>query len=497
MLGTSEDDTPAQAKLRDLQAELTRAHAVRVDKQSVYETVADGPRENIPATVNPSPLREYQTKLSDLRSERAQAIATLTPAHFRVQHLDAQIREMEQLIDKEWTRTLALIRSDYLSALRREALLADSVQAQMVRAGEQAGKRVHYDVLHRELESNAQIYDNILQKAKESAVLGATRPSNVHLLNEVRLPTQPFKPDLRLYGSLGTLSGLFLGLVCAAFKERRESHLIAPGVLPDMAQVRELGVIPSAAIDHETGRRTRMLGDPNPNSARAIMPPAGSFLFSESFHAAVASIIRTQCNGRYPRIITVTSAAPGDGKTTVATYLGVAMADSQRRVVLVEGDLRHPKLSKNFDIVNSWGLTDILQDTNPIEEMPLEALVRPTDKPGLFVLPSGPSSAGVSSLLHSPRLGTLLRTLENHVDVILIDSPPLLAVSDARTLGASSDAVIFVVRAHTTARETFQIAAKQLMEDRTPILGTILNDWDPRRARGTRDPFQYSYSYRQ
>jgi capsular exopolysaccharide synthesis family protein len=172
------------------------------------------------------------------------------------------------------------------------------------------------------------------------------------------------------------------------------------------------------------------------------------------------------------------------------------LASIRRRVVLIEGDLRHPKLSKNFDIANSWGLSDILQSTNRIEDMPFEALVKPTEVPGLFVVPSGPSAANVSSLLHSPRMGALIAALKKHASLILIDSPPLLAVSDARILASSSDAVIMVVRAHKTERETFLAAAQQLVDDQTLVLGAILNGWDPRRARGTRDPFQYQYSYR-
>jgi polysaccharide biosynthesis transport protein len=493
LTGTSDNDTPAQAKLRDLQAELTKTHAERISKQALYETVANGPRERISPSINPSPLREYQTKLSDLRSERAQAVATLTPAHYKVQRLEAQIREMEHLIDQEWTKTLELIRSDYLALLRREALLTDSVQAQVALVAEQAGKRVHYDVLRRDLETNQLVYNNIFQKAKESAVLTVTKPSNIHVINEARPPARPFKPSLSLHAALGSLTGFFLGLVWVAYCERRQSELIAPGVVHGVGNFRELGVIPSVAL----GRYASfgLSAASKRGRARLIAAPASSFLFSESFQAAVASIMRSQCNGSRPSILTISSAMAGDGKTTVVTNLALALASIRHRVVVIEGDLRHPQLSKNFDVANSWGLSDILQSTNRLEEIPFEVLVRSTDKPGLYIVPSGPSSANVSSLLHSPRMGALLAALKNHADLILIDSPPLLAVSDARILASCSDAVILVVRAHKTGRETFRIAAQQLRDDQTPILGTILNAWDPRRARGMRDPFQYQYFY--
>ena len=496
LLGPSENDTPAQAKLRDLEAELSKAHGEHINKQALYDTVANGPREGISPSINPSPLREYQAKLSDLRSERAQAVATLTPAHYKVRRVEAQIREIEQLIAKEWEKTLTLIRSEFQAAQRRENLLTDSVQAQMALVAEQAGKRVHYDVLRTDLETNQRLYDTILQKTKESAILSATKPTNIHLVDPAR-PPAPSTPSLPIYGTVGSLSGLFVGLLWAAYYERRDNKLIAPGMLPEWARIRELGIIPSATIDRDLSEPSVPFGFRPQRRLRPMLAPAGAFLFSESFYAAVASILRAECNGIHPRIITITSAMSGEGKTTVVTNLGLALSNIRRRVVLIEGDLRHPRLSKNFKIANSWGLTDILQSANPFKDMPLEALVKRTEKPGLYVLPSGPSVVSASRLLHSPAMGDLLEALAQQVDLILIDSPPLLAVSDGRILGSASDAAIVVIRAHKTTRATFQIAAQQLIDDGTPLLGIILNDWNPRRARGARDPFQYQYSYRE
>ena len=489
LLGTKENDTPAETKLRDLQSELSRAHGERVSKQALYDTVLSSPRDVIPASINPTPLREYQTKLSELRSQRAEAVSTLTPAHYKVQRLDAQIREMEQLLNKEWDKTIALIGSDYQAAERREKLLSDSVQAQTAVIAEQAGRRVHYDLLRSELETNQQVYNDMLQKEKESAVLSATKPTNIHIVDEARPPVLPYKPNLPVYASLGGLSGLFIGLLWAGYSWRRERDLIVPGVLQDVARARELGVIPSSRLDRQASDYFNLF------SARKLQS-AQSFLFSESFNAVVASLLQTARNGNQAQVLTITSAISGEGKTTIVKNLGVAIAKTGRRVILIDGDLRHPRLSRDFDIANSWGLSDIIQLETSFEDMPLEALVKPTDKSGLFIIPSGPSVASVSSLLHSPRLAALLMTLKQHADTILIDSPPVLAVPDARILGTSSDAVIFVVRGHKTGIGTFLAAAQKMVDDQTPVLGTILNDWDPRRAPRIRDPFQYQYSYR-
>ena len=505
LLGTSEKDTPAEARLRDLQDELSKAHAERVSKQALYETASKGTQEEISASINPTPLREYQAKLSELRSQLAQTSATLTPAHYKVQQLQAQIDEIKTLVDKEWQKTLALIRSEYRTALLREKLVVESVQSQTIQVADQAGKRVHYDVLRRALETNQSVYNTMLQKAKESGVLSGTKPNNIHVLDQARPAALPYTPNVPIYASVGGLSGLFASLILAAFFQRRENSVMAPGMLAG-TQFRELGVIPSAKIDGGAIDRRLRVRLPKPSSvfgfAESETHPPGeaglvrgqSSLFTEAFHATVASILRSDCNGIKPRIITVTSAVAGDGKTTTVRNLGLALASFNRRVVMIEGDLRYPRLSKSFMLANSWGLTDILRSTNSLEDMPFEALVRPTGKAGLFVVPSGPSVVNVSSFLYSPRMITLLEVLKGHANIILIDSPPLLAVSDARILGSCSDAVILVIRAHETNRETFSAAAQQLIDDHTPILGTILNDWDPRR--GARDPFEHQYSYR-
>jgi polysaccharide biosynthesis transport protein len=505
LVGTSEKDTPAEARLRDLQEELSKAHAERVSKQALYETASSGSQEGISASINPSPMREYQAKLSDLRSQLAQSSATLTPAHYKVQQLQAQIDEIKALVEKEWEKTLALIRSDYRTALLREKLVVESVQSQTMLVADQAGKRVHYDVLRRALETNQGVYNSMLQKAKESGVLSATKPTNIHILDQAHPAPLPYTPSLPIYASVGGLSGLFASLVLAAYFQRRDDSLMVPGMLAG-TRFRELGVIPSAKIDSGTIDR--------PLHARLLRPSSlsgsgesgsgpqceyglvrgQSGLFMEAFHATVASILRSDCNGTQPSVITVTSAVAGDGKTTTVRNLGLALASIHRRVVLIEGDLRYPRLSKSFYLVNSWGLTDILRSTNSLDDMPFEALAQPAGKGGLFVVPSGPSVVDVSTLLHSPRMKALLGTLKRHADIILIDSPPLLAVSDARILGSCSDAVILVIRAHETNRETFTAAARQLIDDRTPILGTVLNDWDPRR--GGKDPFQHQYAYR-
>jgi receptor protein-tyrosine kinase len=187
----------------------------------------------------------------------------------------------------------------------------------------------------------------------------------------------------------------------------------------------------------------------------------------------------------------LTSPDPGAGKTTVTSNLGMATAEIGRRVLLVDADLRRPRLHRLFEIPNSFGLTDILRITTPLEEIPVNQLVRQTKIPGLCLVPSGPTTDGLSSLLYSPRLTEFLQRVAKEFDLVLIDAPPMLHFADARVLGRHSDGVILVLRSGQTKRDAAILARQRFDEDGTCVLGTILNSWD---LKNFRSPYAYAYS---
>jgi capsular exopolysaccharide synthesis family protein len=207
-------------------------------------------------------------------------------------------------------------------------------------------------------------------------------------------------------------------------------------------------------------------------------------LVAESFRAALTSILFSGQNGDRPRVIVFTSPNPGEGKSTVVSNLGIALAEINQRVLLIDGDLRKPRLQEIFSLPAQTGLSDLLRQRQPFNGTPVEGLVVETGVPGLYVLPSGKESGASTTLLYSPRVGELLQLLRQNFDTILIDTPPMLHIPDARVLGRLADAVILVVRANRTTRDATRAAYQRLAEDGTQVLGTILNDWNPKRAPG-------------
>jgi receptor protein-tyrosine kinase len=203
---------------------------------------------------------------------------------------------------------------------------------------------------------------------------------------------------------------------------------------------------------------------------------------SESFRCALASIISAAGSGEHPRILVVSSSRPGEGKTTVVSNLGIALAETGSKVLLIDGDLRRPKLHKIFNQANAWGLSDVLRERDSIDKLPLSVLVKPTAIPYLSLLPGGAPKEQLFNLLHSGRFSQLLPRFREEFDYVLVDAPPCLEFADARKMARSADGLVLVVRANFTDRRTAQAAVQRLECDGIHVTGVILNRWDASRG---------------
>jgi receptor protein-tyrosine kinase len=205
-------------------------------------------------------------------------------------------------------------------------------------------------------------------------------------------------------------------------------------------------------------------------------------LIAESFRAVLTSILFSGENGDRPRVLVFTSAGPSEGKTTVVSNLAIALAEIHRRVLVIDGDLRKPRMHEIFDLPNERGLSDLLAQRS-LDEDAVKGVLQQTRVPDLFVLPSGPPTAAAANLLHSPHLPSLLKTWRSEFDSILLDTPPMLQMPDARVLGRLADGVVLVLRAGRTTREMAQAAKQRFADDSTRVVGSILNNWDPKSSR--------------
>ncbi len=375
-------------------------------------------------------------------------------------------------------------------------MLRDDYAAQSRVVADQADKSVHYNLLKREVDSNRQLYEAMLQQVKESTVAAALRASNVRVLDKASVPYLPHFPNYGLNMIIGLLTGILAGVTLVVVRERSSVTLQQPGETQFWLNVPELGVIRTVTKDRRVSYFRRKspngtllngdaaLGTGRRNGKERVelttwqRKPSTA---SESIRAVLASILFSSQEEGPPKALVLTSATPGEGKTVVACNLAIALTEIHRKVLLIDADLRKPRIHTLFELSNERGLSTFLREPAPTSET-LEGLVQPTYIPNLFVLPSGPATPAAASLLHAPHLQELLSNCRKEFDTIIIDTPPVQEMSDARVLGSLADAVILVVRAGQTTRVAAAAAAQRFAEDNTRVLGTILNDWDPRTS---------------
>jgi capsular exopolysaccharide synthesis family protein len=473
---TSEKDSVAEQRLRELQEELSKAQGDRVAKQSRYETALRAAPESLPEVIDDGSLQEYQSKLAELRRQMAELSSALTAQHPKVKRVQAQISALDAALEKERANIVHRILNDFEASQRREQLLEAESSSQARLVGEQADKVTHYNILKREVDTNRQLHEAMLQRVKEAGVASALRASNIRIVDPAKAPLLPYKPDVGTNSLLGMLTGFLAGAVFVVMRERADRSLRQPGDTQVCLGVPELGAVPSCA----TGIRRRF------PLRRASRRAAGDFALvtwergltpiAESFRAVVASVILAGENGSRPRVVVVSSPNAGEGKTTVAVNLAIALSEINQRVLLIDADLRKPSLQKIFRLDNQIGLAGVL--TGRTTAWASSGAVEATHIPGLNVLPGGGSPDRAPRLLYSPRLGELLRAVRLQFDTVLIDTPPVLPMPDARVVARLADSVVLVVRANRTTREAAALACRRFADDGTLVLGAVLNDWN-------------------
>jgi succinoglycan biosynthesis transport protein ExoP len=486
-----EDRDVSGQKLLEIQDELSKVHALRTQKQASYEAAQSAPVDSLAQILDDPTIRDYQEKLTDLRRQLAELSTTMTPGHYRVQQVQAQISEMEGSLNKQRNRMIERLKNEYQEARRREDLLTASYQAQAVVVSDSANKTIHYTTLKNELETTRSLYDALMQRVKQAGLAAAMRASNVLAVDPARPPLLPYRPNYKLNTAIGTFAGLMLGLWFVILRQDWNHSIYAPGIAPTYLNLPELGVIPRIDAGKNRALSSLLKRTDPANATDAISPLTDTAQLTvsrasglttlrtpssmaEAFRATLTSILLPNGSRNRPRLIVITSPAAAAGKTTVATNLSVAMAEIGRRVLLVDGDLRRPRLHRLFGVSNEQGFADVLAGSEPS----WLTLMCSTQVPGLFLLPSGRIENNLSSLLHSPQLNEFYAEVRAKFDLVLIDAPPALPVFDARLLARSSDGVIVVIRAGQTTPEAAQLVCQRFTEDGTHVFGTILNSWD-------------------
>ena len=492
----------SEEKLSQVQQALTAAQTDRIVKQSRWEMANSSTLSALPDILDDANLREYQSKLTELKRQLAEQRAIYKDDYRTVQRVQAQIEPIQAALDQARSDVLKRIRNEYDEAVRKENLLTTDYASQRTVVTGEGSKGIQYGILKREVESNRQLYDAMLQQLKQSSLSSALRASNIHVVDPAKPPTRPYKPDGESSAGIGLLSGLILGAAFVVMQERADRTIQDPGETQTFLNLPELGVIPA----NDTGTRVRLriannkklTGEAVNGGKNGQVAAVGELvsrsrvelvswqrkptIVAESFRATLVSILFSGENGSRPRVMVVTSAGPAEGKSTVVSNLGIAIAEVNQKTLLIDADLRKPRQHDIFNLKNDKGLSELLRSKDPVAT-PLEGgLIQETNIPNLYVLTSGAANSAATSLLYSNRMPELIQKLRTEFECILIDTPPMLQIPDARVLGRMVDRVVLVTRAGKTTRAAAIAARQRFSEDGTKMLGTILNDWNPKRS---------------
>lgn len=461
----------ATKKLRERLDKFNASQSTSAELKSEWTKLAEISKESdrkVLATVLQSDvLSALVQKVEELDQEKSRLEVKLTPKHPDMMRIESEKTAALKRIDGEVQRQVNAKKTSYELALAKEQALSREVDMAKDEALDVEQKLIEFNTMLSESETAERFYASLDQRFNEADVTSLFQKDNIHIWTTARQPGGPIRPKVPVNLAIALAAGLLAGVGAAFFVEYLDRSVKGAEDVELATGVPFLGVIPREEEALEVFRH------PRSHVAEACRAVRTNLLFSRPDNP--------------PKSILVTSAAPGEGKSTTVVNLGVTLAAGGQRVLLVDTDLRRPRLHSIFGVSNERGLTNLI-----VGDGTAETLVMKTEVPGLFLLPSGPIPPNPAELLGSAVFQAVAKGLIGAFDKVLFDSPPVIAVTDPAVLSSSVDAVILVARAGGTARDLLATTRRRLADVRAPLLGVILNAPD-QGSQGTSYPYYYSY----
>ena len=477
-------------RLSDLNKELTEAQSERMKRQALYEFAKSGNAESVPELRSDIVLQDLFKKRGEVSGLASDALAQYGPNFPKVQRLQGQLKELEQLISDEKKTIIDQMGNDYNAARQRETLLTQALDQQKVEANQMAERLVEYNILKREAEANKTLYDGMLTKLKEANIAGALKSSNIRVVDPAMIPSTPTRPAKARNIGLAFIVGLVGGIGLALLREYLDNTVKTPDDVESLSRLPSLAVVPAFSESNGNGRRGLLKGVSSNGYDKRIELVAQHFpksQMSEAFRALRTALLLSQAD-HPPQVILVTSALPREGKTTAAANLAVTFAQLGDRTLLVDADLRKPGVGRLLNMTDGKyaGLSSYLAGVSSLDLV----TVPHTSIPNLAAIPTGPLPPNPADLLSSHKLADAIAELRTKFKFIIIDSPPIMAATDAVILSVQADGVLIVVRSGETPKEAFTRTRDLLISVKCRMLGVVLNAVD-----STAPDYYYSYRY--
>jgi polysaccharide biosynthesis transport protein len=481
-------------KLADLSKAVTDAQTGLAEKEALYRMAVSGNVDALPAARENPVIQDLIKRKSDTDSQYSEALTQFGPNYPKVQRLAAQQKEVADDLANAQKTMVESIQEEYNTAQSRVAILQGTLDKQKAEANDLAEKLVQYHILQHDAEANKQLYDGLLQKLKEATISVGLRSSNIRVVDPALVPTTPSRPQKARNILLALLVGLVGGIGLAIFREYLDNTVKSPDDIESLTGLPSLAVVPAlpGSVNGHHGRLTWPARHPLPQAGAGPRVELLSYLqpksqISEAFRALRTSLLLSQAE-HPPQVILVTSALPREGKTTAAVNLAVTLAQLGDRTLLMDSDLRKPGIRRamNLTIGKDLGLSSYLAGVCTLEEA---VLPHPTIS-NLSVLTTGPVPPSPADLLSSHRMQEAISEARRGFKFLVIDSPPIMAATDAVILSAQTDGVLLVVRSGETPKEAFTRSRDLLAAVKSRLLGVVLNAVD-----SSAPDYYYSYRY--
>ncbi|HWP58303.1 MAG TPA: polysaccharide biosynthesis tyrosine autokinase [Candidatus Acidoferrales bacterium] len=471
-------------RLVDLNRELTKVRAQRIDAESLHRMVENKNVQYLSQVLTNPLIMQLKGQIANLETEKGRLGSIFQPDHPRMQELNQQLNEAKRALNAEIGNIVRGIESSYAAARAREEALEAEAKRQQEAALNLKEVGVEYAVLNEEVLVNRSLYENVLKRMNETAVANDLAAANIQITQRAEMPTWPSSPQTARNVILASLLGLLLGVGLAFFLEYMDFSVGTPQHVWKAVSLTTLGVIPN--LNSLTQRYHPVLSNDAPTNRLEQLPNAEHLskelvvarnqlsMIAESYRTIRTALLLSQAE-RPPQVILLTSPCPDEGKTVTTLNLGISLAQAGHKVLVVDADLRKGRCHKLVNLQNHRGLANVLTG-----QLDLEQSIRPTAVDGFYLLPRGVLPPNPADLLLSQKMREVLNHLRVSFEFILIDSPPVIAVSDATVLSALSDGVLLVLHAQKTTTAAARGAVERLEAVGASMLGVILNSADMR-----------------
>jgi polysaccharide biosynthesis transport protein len=474
ILGFDPNHNQIATSLEDLSKAAGEAKLARIVAESRYRVLSGMDPDSMESSIDSAPgaapanLNALRIQLATAKANYAQMEATLGPNHPQSKSLKAQIGELASAVSKEQSRLLLQAKENYVVARANEDQTNAALEAQKTDAYKLRDDLIEYTLRQREYEANRTLYEGLLQKLRTAGVEAGLESMEIDIVDQALPPAHPMLRSSSKIVIVGVVFGLIGGIIIAFLMDSLDTGLRTISEIEAITELPSLAIIPRARRASVEQAASLTAAEKN-----LVVLAQSKSQFAESFRALRTSLLLST-TGHPPKYILLTSATPSEGKTTLSTNLACILAQGDARVLLIDADLRRPSVHHRFGMSGKVGLTTVLTGATTLED----AVQNVKEVPNLDILPSGPMPPFPTEMLSSGAMDALLAHCGEIYTHVLLDTPPILSVTDGVILARHADAVVLVIRHGKSSKQVVRRARDLLVRSGAPLTGIVLNAVD-------------------